>query len=168
MKKFLTLTLVLFLSIEITHASLFKDLYTKYVDGIGYKDLIVGLSPDSIDENCQEYSSEEIAWVTHRCYDNKRWGFQFEIYRNKIEVFAMVDLLRTYKDESEFKLLLDELDKKYGLTEVEDYPDWEKIWYFKQGQVVLVYYATYPLSTRGRDNIRIIYGAEPTSDYSGF
>ena len=78
----------------------------------------------------------------------------------------MVDLEKRYFDESMFKPLLDQLDKKYGLTEVisDGDPYLMKKWHFKEGRVELLYYPT----IAGFPYLAINYGLEPTSDYSGF
>ena len=166
MKKFLTLTLVLFLSLFIvgessgirqSQASLIKDLYNKYTNKIGYKDLIIGASSDIIWKYCKRTRSNLIQWrdsglADYVCYNDTDWGYVFKITDEKIDIITMTSIYigePSKKNKNAFRYtnktvmpLINTLDKRYkidGSPKIENnYSSKLTRWSFGKGSVELV------------------------------
>lgn len=123
MKRFTAYIFILFFLIGINYsqANLIKDLYNKYTNKIGYEDLIIGESSDTVDRYCSivvdDWGNYRFGYNEYyRCYDIDIWDFYIDIKQNKISRIRMTsnDNELSYSD---LKPIINTLNKKYKLDD---------------------------------------------------
>jgi hypothetical protein len=169
----LSLVLCFLIDINYSQANLIKDLYNKYTNKIGYKDLIIGASADIIDKYCKKTPSTLIQWkdlgiADYVCYNDLDWGYIFDIKEDKISLIAMSSIFygepdkknknATKYNELTIKPLVNSLDKRYimdGSPLVENnYSRKATTWTFGKESVFLL------LSETGSGNLVSIFYRE--------